>query len=147
MHPKFAGCPSWAMPLLYQEYQVPLLQNQHLDICFVFLKPWNALQEGHSEEWLCSIFANLTEDLEIALQAAWHATMVVHNQCMRQADCGMNSFPRQAIAKMLGCEVEKVSDLTRSNVHPHNFQITLPDFSFFASAPRGLCKTRAAASI
>jgi hypothetical protein len=43
-------------------------------------------QAGHSEEWLCTIFSNLTEELEIALRAAWHATMVVHSQCMRQAE-------------------------------------------------------------
>jgi hypothetical protein len=41
---------------------------------------------GYSEDWLCSIFANLTEDLYVALRAAWLSGMIVHKYRMLQAE-------------------------------------------------------------
>jgi hypothetical protein len=69
------------------------------------------LQAGHSEEWLCSIFANLTEDLEIALRSAWLATMIVHCQSMRQADRSLHTHMRQAFATVLGHAADEVIDI------------------------------------
>jgi hypothetical protein len=68
-----------------------------------------AWQAGHSEEWLCSIFANLTEDLEIALRSAWHATMIVHYQSMRQAEGSLHNRMRQAFATVLGHAADEVT--------------------------------------
>jgi hypothetical protein len=89
--------------------------TKRLNICTKLLrtrsKHRTALQAGHSEEWLCSIFANLTEDLEIALRSAWHATMIVHYQSMRQANVSLHTYMRQAFAKVIGHAADEVTDI------------------------------------
>jgi hypothetical protein len=37
MYPVFAGCPSWAKPLLFQEYQVPITVECSIRIAFIVL--------------------------------------------------------------------------------------------------------------
>ena len=43
-------------------------------------------QLGYPEEWLCSIFANLTQDLSLALRTAWLSMMIIHKRKMCQAE-------------------------------------------------------------
>jgi hypothetical protein len=72
-------------------------------------------QAGHREEWLCSMFSNLTEDLEIALRSAWLATMIVHSQSIRHAEGSVYNRTRQAIATVLGHAADEVTAIN----HPH----------------------------
>jgi hypothetical protein len=80
-----------------QHKSIHIPQNRLTRVTFC-----DSWQAGHSEEWLCAIFSNLTEELEIALRAAWHATMVVHSQCMRQAEESLHNRSRRAMATVLG---------------------------------------------
>ena len=60
-----------------------------------------AHQAGHSESFLCSIFANLTADLAEALRDAWLASMIGHRQSMRLAEGSAHNRTRQALASVL----------------------------------------------
>ena len=44
------------------------------------------MQLGFPEAWLSSIFANLTQDLYVALRAAWLSTMIIHKHHMCHAE-------------------------------------------------------------
>ena len=54
-------------------------------------------QGGFSEAWLSSIFSNLTEDLYVALRAAWLSGMIVHKYHMLHAEQTEFSRIRSAI--------------------------------------------------
>ena len=43
-------------------------------------------QAGHPESWLCSIFANLTDDLAAALRDAWLTSMILRRQATGLAE-------------------------------------------------------------
>ncbi len=58
-------------------------------------------QAGHSESFLCSIFANLTPDLAEALRDAWLASMIAHRQSMRLAEGSAHNRTRKALASVL----------------------------------------------
>ena len=85
----------------------------------------NDAQVGHSEDWLCSIFSNLTEDLYVALRAAWLSGMIVHKHHMLQAGqskfSSMRAFVRQ---HALGSKVPRRSTRARCAcsfaAHPDN---------------------------
>ena len=52
-------------------------------------------QTGHSEWWMCSIFANLTDDLAAALRDAWLASMIYGRQANRLAEHSANNRTRR----------------------------------------------------
>ena len=51
---------------------------------------------------MCSIFTNLTEDLNVALRAAWLSSMIIHKQHMLTAKRSTFSQSREAMARALG---------------------------------------------
>jgi hypothetical protein len=63
------------------------------------------LQSGFSEEWLCSIFSNLTEDLLESLRAAWLSVMIIHLHSMQQADNTAYSQYRRKMQQIMQSEV------------------------------------------
>ena len=66
------------------------------------------VQAGYSEEWLCTIFSNLTDDLYVALRAAWLSGMIVHKHHMLQA--GQSEFSRMRAFVRLEPKVLKSPD-------------------------------------
>jgi hypothetical protein len=98
--PEFAGCPDWIKPIMYRENQVTPYLNRMLIPKFSSLSRSQIdTQVGLSEDWLCSIFSNLTEDLSVALRAAWLSGMIVHKYHMLQAEASafsrMRAFARK----------------------------------------------------
>mmetsp|Transcript_35742 Transcript_35742/g.93760 ORF Transcript_35742/g.93760 Transcript_35742/m.93760 type:complete len:249 (-) Transcript_35742:310-1056(-) len=77
--PKFENCPEWAKPLMYAEYQV-----------------------GYPEEWLCSIFNNLPDELSEALRAAYFGVSIVHEMNMQRAQDSFCNRMRQTIRNLFG---------------------------------------------
>ncbi len=97
-----------------------------------WIKPLNAVwlnsteiygsQLGFPEEWLRSIFANLTQDLYSALRAAWLSMMIIHKHHMCQAELTeysrMLAFARAAspyAAKRVSeypCDLQELPPLT-----------------------------------
>jgi hypothetical protein len=54
-------------------------------------------QAGHPELWLCSIFANLTDDLAAALRDAWFSSMILRRQATHQAENSAYNRMRRAL--------------------------------------------------
>ena len=78
-----------------------------LDLCYQQFS-WIHVQVGHSEDWLCSVFSNLTEDLYVALRAAWLSGMIVHKHHMLQAGQSEISIMRAIFRKCaLDAQVQK----------------------------------------
>ncbi len=63
-------------------------------------------QAGHSEAFLCSVFANLTDELVGALRDAWLAMMVAQRRAMRRAEDSPHNRARGAIGRVLGLQEE-----------------------------------------
>lgn len=59
-------------------------------------------QAGFSEDWLCAIFSNLTEELYSALQAAWLSMMIIQRERMLMAEDSMHNRLYRATASVLG---------------------------------------------
>jgi hypothetical protein len=58
------------------------------------------LQAGHSEEWLCSIFASLTEELEFVIRAAWLSMKILQRKCMQIAESSIGNRFRRATSAL-----------------------------------------------
>ena len=95
----FSGFPGWVIPILYSEYQVPLpsetilksLTSHHVSV-----------QAGYSEDWLRSIYSNLTDELSFALRDAWLATVVIQRVNSLRAENNLPNRTQMAFAAALG---------------------------------------------
>jgi hypothetical protein len=99
--PAFPGCPNWAKPMMYSEYQVGDPTSLNVCICIISWAPWS-WQAGFSEEWLCDIFSNLTEELNSSLQAAWLSIMIIQRERMLIAADSMHNRLRRVFAATHG---------------------------------------------
>ena len=61
-----------------------------------------SLKAGLSEEWLCSLFGNLPEDLCDALRAAYVSSLIVHKHNMTRAETSTHNRMRYAIGSIFG---------------------------------------------
>jgi hypothetical protein len=59
----------------------------------------------------------LSLDLEIALRSAWHATMILQNQSIRQAEGSLHNRTRQVLAAVLGQSANEVTVISRKRLH------------------------------
>jgi hypothetical protein len=60
------------------------------------------LQAGFSEEWLCSIFSNLTDELHVALRAATVSAFIIHKYNMMRAESSTYNRMRLAMGWLFG---------------------------------------------
>jgi hypothetical protein len=58
-------------------------------------------QAGHPESWLCSIFANLTDDLAAALRDAWLASMILLSEANLMAERSTYNRMRRVVASVI----------------------------------------------
>ena len=88
------------------EYQV-LYSFEHLTITsFSQVLMQTDRQIGYSEAWLQAIFANLSDDLALALRDAWLASMLEQRESMLIAEGSVFNVYHQSLAHVMGCGVE-----------------------------------------
>lgn len=99
LFPAFDGCPDWVKPLMYVEYQVSTRGGSYQFRCC-----WlnTVCQAGFSEQWLCSLFGNLTEDLNVALRAALISTYIIQKHSMISAENSVFNSMRYAVGWLFG---------------------------------------------
>ncbi len=70
------------------------------------VKAHTVRQAGHPESWLCSIFANLTDDRVTVLRDAWLASMVLCGQANRLAERTTYNRTRRLVLGIAADEAE-----------------------------------------
>jgi hypothetical protein len=98
--PCFTGCPAWSKQLMYVEYQVGSSFAPPSGVTNL-AKTSILWQAGHPESWLCSIFANLTDDLATALRDAWLASMILLSEANLMAERSTFNRMRRAVASAI----------------------------------------------
>jgi hypothetical protein len=98
-----------------------------VDSAFGYLIFFRLRQAGYSESWLSAIFSNLPDELSIALQDAWIATMIAHRVSMHIALDSPHNQTRNAFAIAQGPGAGLDSHATVfTTIHSTTLYIKLP---------------------